>query len=275
MISARPIIDEFFKAIVAVDPDSRKDGLNTLNQAYYEISGAASWQEMRRTVSLSHGDLLPADLIAIDGVYDSDGNFYEPRDGVAAQRKETDPVKRFYLTTVDTPLARGVGLSLTKGSTTATFSPALSSLTNEWLVIPGLLGFWKLTNATTLASAWAGDSLQGQEYEVRPVGQKYLNLMTELGADDDEATVTVDYTAYPEPLTLTGGIIRLPSSEALLMKALRRYYKISRRDLAMGVSFNDEYDRAFSEMLARNPEYRGPAIPANRRGEFTWGSSPR
>lgn len=276
MIAARPILDEYFAALVAIEPSAKKAALNTFNQAYFEIARAASWLEMRRSVQLAHGDLLPADLIAVDAVYDSDGYAYYPRDRGNVGMAERDPVRRWYFyNPVQTPLHRGTGLSVNKGSTTVGFGTSYTDLAGEWMVIPAMLGFWKLAGNTTLTLPWADESLTGQEYEIRPIGQQRLGLKTVEGGDATDTTVTVAYTAYPEPVTLTGGMIRLPSSEALLMRALRRHYKVDKKDLARGVSFNDEYDRALSEMLANNPQYFAPTIPVNRRGDTTWGASPR
>ncbi len=275
MIQASLLIDELCTALDATDPDERKKVLRTLNLQYFDIAGMASWSGMRRSISAAHGDYLPSDLIGVDAIYDSEGNIYQAREAHNVILGADDPQKRWYYDqTVTSPLARGSGVTIANGASSVAFSPALSvTPTDEYMIVPGQLGFIKLSSATALASPYYGPALNGAAYEIRPRGTKRLALMDEAG-DDDDTTVTVDYWAYPEPIYDENAVIQLPSTEALLLCTLRRYYKVIKKDLPRGNSLNDEIEDAIADMRDRNVKYAAPGMPRNRRGGLlTWGAS--
>lgn len=276
MIPAQPIIEEYFDALDARSGDDRKKALRTFNTAYFDIAQATSWSEMRKSVTISHGQRLPANMIGIDAVYDADGNFYEGREKSAAAAGASDPMRRFY-TTPDTtaPLVRGTGITARKGQTTVSFATTPSDPTGEYVTIQGSSGFYKFTSATEITPAFRDDNVSVVAFEIRPRGTMTLGV---IGSDGQPYTspVTVDLWVFPDPISSDQDVILLPSSEALMLRAMRRFYKVTKKDLPRAMSLNDDYNAALAEALSRNRIYVAPSLPKDLRGMTTgFAASPR
>jgi hypothetical protein len=275
MKPAGPLIDELWAATDAVEKDDRNAVLRSLNHAYMEMAGLASWAGMRRAVTVVNGDWLPADLVSIDAVYDADGNIYHQREKSNIYLKAADPVMRFFVSEVRTsPSAEGTGLTVTSGQKTISFSstPA-EAVAGAFMTIEGVDGFWKLASANELVDTYHGETKNGAWYQIGPIGQKKIGLIDDAG-EDDPTQVTVDYWAYPRPVFSRNDIILLPDTEALMLRTLRRFYKITKKDLPRGVSFNDEYEAALGECLAKNPRYMAPSFPTRLDGvHLGWGAA--
>jgi hypothetical protein len=275
MKPAGPVLEELYDAVDAHETEDQNRVLRTLNLAYYEMASLAPWAEMRASVQVQNGSWLPANIVDINSVYDSDGNLYHHREKSNTYLGVDDPVLRFYFQAVrSTPLAEGRGLTVTQGSATISFSPAQSAAeADAFMTIEGLPGFWKLASATSIVDTYHGPTKQGAWYQIGPVGQKQIALIDETGTVDS-GTVTIDYWAYPRPIFGPNDIILLPKTEALLLRTLRRYYKITKKDLPRGVSFNDEYQTALDECLGANPRYAAPSFPRRLDGQpMGWGAS--
>lgn len=264
MITAGALWEELFSAMEAVDADKKIRIKRVLNLAYYDIIGKLSWEKCRRTKSLSFvGNplWLPANMAGIDGIRDSDGNEYAFRE--AGQLSDLDDAKRrAYVSSVcQDPLVSQRGVSVDKDGTALTFSPVLSDdYTGEWITFAGQLGAYLLDGAATLDERWRGDNLDTVRFQIRPEGQKQLQLIDESG-DELTADVTLDYWAFPTPLLDENQIILLPSTRALYVAALIRLKGLEQMDEMVADRYRGEYENAMRDMQDRNPAYQGPVFP--------------
>lgn len=278
MIQAGPVLEELYAALDATDPDRKKRARRTLNLGMFDLAQAASWEELRRTLtSVDHEDYLPADLVGIDGVYNSDNIAYLPRERYNVILGADDGVKRYYIkSVVSSALASGNDASVQQGSTAVTFGTAPSgTIAGEYIVFGKSLGVWKLATATTLTTLFTGENMANGPYRIRPEGTKQIGLMDENGIDDDSA-VTVEYWCLPRPVESDGDMIPFPSTEVVLLKALHRHFKIEKRDIPRAEAIRMEYDAALADALSRNPRRTGPAQPLNRHAQAVgWGASRR
>lgn len=274
MFQAGIILDELYESLDAVDAKERKDVLRTLNIAYMEEARSASWAEMRKSMAATNGTRLPSNLIGIDGIYDADGNSYVPRERFNIGVDGDDPVRRWFYSSASTsPLFHARGVTIAQGTKDITFSPVLGSdPTGEFIVFGNDIGMYEFASATQLVNLYMGEAQVGGWYKIRPEGTKTLGLRDADG-DADTTSVTVDYYAVPSPIYGDTDVILLPTTEALMLRALKRYYKVHKQDLPRAGTFNDEYEFARQDALSRNPRYINTTSPRNRIGGIAgWGA---
>lgn len=275
MHNAGPILEELYSAVDAISPDAKKAVLRALNIAYRDIAELASWSEMRRSITATGDTWLPADIIDVDAVYDANGNIYHRRDKSAIYKGSDDYTPRYYIKQVrSAPLSRANGVNLTEGNAAVSFNTANSeAVAGAYMTVANVFGFWKLAGETSLEHVYNGPNISGGDYTIGPSGTKQIAFLSADGTDDTATPVTIDYWAYPQPIYGPNDAILLPGTEALVLRTLRRYYKVTKMDLPRGVSFNDEYEGAMSELMIRNQRYSGPVFPKLLDGSLAaWGA---
>ena len=274
MRNAGPLIEELYAATDAVEAADRRSVMRALNHAYMEIAGMASWEGMRRTIKLSDGDWIPANLTGIDAAYNDAGALFEQRDKSAIKTMQAqDRVPRFFYQNVrQSPLAVGDDLTVTNGKTVISFlDKPPEAQAGEFIVIGDTSGMWELASDTDLVDKFSGPT-GTVSYQLGPVGQKQIGIVDASG-NPVSGELTIDCWMYPLPIFGASDVVLLPQTEALMLKTLRRYYKITKKDLPRGMSLNDEYERAIEECKAQNPRYNAPSMTTGLRGEkLGWGA---
>lgn len=279
---AGPLFDELFRKLDA-DTDDKKAAIRrTLNLAYIDIARKAPFLGLRVmgtefdfSEQDSDGLLMPANVAGIMAVYNTANGIYQPREASHAV-EGTDAVPRYYVSAAtSSPVLHQKGVSITKGSKGLTFSPTATAadIAGEFIAFSGRLGLYEIaSNGTELTQTFMDESVSNDWFQVRPAGTMKLKLLA-IDGTNDESPVTIDYWRQPPPVYAPSDVILLPTTEALFLHTVARYYGTEHFDEAKADRYRRDYQLALAECLDAVPSYICPRAPKNRLG-FTnlWGS---
>lgn len=231
--------------------------------AYYELCEMQSWVGLRRKATLSANKdgetLLPADLIGLDGVWDSDGNRYWPIEQGSGQAASDLQHSFTYAEPVQSALLISSG-SINSGSKNFAINDAYpESLTGEYLTLGNEPGFYRIASEATLERAYFGPKLDNKPIIIRPVGTKVLRI-------NGGGTVNVFYWAYPEPLYEAYQRILLPHTRPLELATIIRVIGLYDRKESAVATYRQDLAQAISDMQGINPRFTGHAAPVGKNG---------
>lgn len=279
---AGPILDELYARLDADTPEKQAAIRRTMNLAYIDIARRAPFVGLRSMGTEfdfsdqdTDGLLMPANLAGIMAIYNTANGVYQPREASHAT-EATDGVPRYYISAAtSTPLLHQKGVSITKGSTGLTFSPTVTAadIAGEFITFSGRLGLYQIaTSGTVLEQMFMDESVSNDWFQVRPAGTMKLKLLSIEGTNAEDA-VTIDYWRQPTPIHAPSDIIQLPTTEALMLRTIIRYYGMEHFDESKADRYRGEYQRALAECLDAVPAYICPRAPQNRLGSTNiWGS---
>jgi hypothetical protein len=152
--------------------------------------------------------LMPANMIDVIGpIIDNDGQHYEQIDSSQVKNPPSpDGYYYAYDAGVVAALKDADGVSIDKGSTALTFSPAhgVSDPDGEFISLTdadGLdWGMYEMASASALEDTYWGGRINGGHYIIRPPTARRLSLYNGAG-DRVTTTVNVEYWVYPQPMT--------------------------------------------------------------------------
>lgn len=270
MIPAGPFLEQLFYDLDATSDEAKKTVLRRLNIAYFDIARETSWQEMRRTTSLTFTGspiLLPSDLLGIDAVWNDNNGVYTARDRQFIGDPNDNAYRWEYSSITSEPLATLEGVSVKPGETTV--NGLDDDYTGEYIVFAGRHGFYKITDANgTISPAFQEEAVNQGAATIRPAGTKYLQLFNPDGTVNKE-TVNVDYYAFPQPIH-KDGVIHLPQTDYLALEAIIRHIGLTNMDEKKADRYRREHEEADAECHSLNPIYVSPANPRNRSPTENW-----
>ena len=232
------------------------------NSAYYRLCELTPWQRLRRSASITfdgvNGAILPADLIGIMAVVDSDGNELAATEE-NSQAEAYPCFAWYYQQAAVEPLRVEKGLTILKDSTTISTTTALTAaMKGEYLRIGNEPGFYKISTETTLATTYRGDALTKVIYVVRPPTTRAIAMVDEEG-DLYAGTYAVHYWAYPEPLYQEWQTPLLPYVRALELATLVDILGTMDKQEKVADTYRMELREEISRMQNQNPRFVRPA----------------
>jgi hypothetical protein len=231
------------------------------NAAYYRLCELTCWQRLRRSASIVfdgvNGAILPADLIGIMAVVDSDGNELAATEE-NSQGESYPCFAWYYQHAAVEPLRVEKGLTILKDATTISTTTALTAaMVGEYLRIASEPGFYKIASATTISTAYRGDAQTRVIYVVRPPTTRTIAMVDEEG-DLYAGTYAVHYWAYPEPLFQEWQTPLLPSVRALELATLVDILGTMDKQEKIADTYRAELREEISRMQNQNPRFVRP-----------------
>lgn len=249
--------------------DDRDIIRRTAQTEYYRLCEYTDWQLLRRTVDVASsaaGTLLPADLIGIIHVIDSDGNEVAPTEQQTREFRGYNKKSWHFRQDAVVPLYEGKSLTMEQGASAISVTPALdSSYIGEYVSLGAEPGFYKLATVSTLETPYYGPRLNADVITVRPRSCKRL-CVTEDDGDASSETVTVHYWAYPPPLYQPWQQVLLPSTRILELKVIIAIVGFHEKQERAADNYRAEYADALAQALKLNPKFIAPAPPQAAAG---------
>lgn len=276
MIPAGQVLEQLYDDCDASDDESKKKVLRRFNLCLRDIAGMASWQQLRRSRTLTFsglaaGVLLPADLLGIDGIYNTANGVFSPRE-LSDIGRGRDIAYRYAIQSVTTsPLAIIDQATIQKGSSSITMS---ADYAGEFIVFANRLGVYEFASQNALVKTFMEETVSAQPAQVRPAGTRYINAFNPDGTYFS-GTVTLDYWTMPTPITDPTQTIPLPTSDALSLFTIMRHVSMKNIDERRADRLRRDYEIAFATMSDRNPLYVAPNLPVGMNGQqATFASQP-
>lgn len=249
--------------------DDREIIQKTTQVEYYRLCEYTDWQLLRRSASVavaSTGTRLPADLIGIMAVMDSNGDEIMPAEQQTREFGGWNKKCWHFVQSGVTPLFERKALTVERDATAITVDPALdSTAVGEYAVLGSEPGFYKLASATALETPYRGPRLDKVTITVRPRTVKML-AVTDASGDASAETVTVHYWAYPEPLYQEWQIPLLPTSRILELRTIINILGFQEKQERAADNYRNEFLSALSDALRLNPKFRVPVPPQAAAG---------
>lgn len=250
------------------------------NAAYFRLCEMADWQRTRRSVSITaagstDGVLLPADLIGVLAVRDSDFYEYQPCDEQDMGADYPYPRRSYaFRQAAVEPLYAGKAFTIAKDSATFSATPAVTAaMVGEYMRFDTDPGYYKIVSTTTLATTYRGPDIQSKVYVVRPATARRIILYDDAGALAS-GTFTVHYWAYPEPLWQEWQLPVIPSVRALELLVTIDALGTKEKQEKTADNYRAEFREELSRMRNMNPRFVAPkAAMGNdgyRVGFFGW-----
>lgn len=268
------VADLIEQAIRLRDDDTRKLIRRSVQQAYYSFCEMRSWALLRKTMTLNfssdtgNGIILPADLIGIDLIMDSDYNQFHGRELGGIHEQEAIFRYAFRPGTVDPLYFARTTLDIDKGSTTLGLSAPLSAdYAGDYVILDKQPGMYQLLNPTTIARPYLGEKIQKGSITVRPPGTKFISAWDE-STEPYTGTATMFYWAYPPPLFDDAQIIMLPSIEALKLQVIVNNIGLWDNKERKADNYRAALQPAIDDMISKNPAFIPPRTPRDRTGRI-------
>ena len=278
MLPAGPVLDEIAANLLKQGEDDMDEILRSLNLSYWSIATKTNWMHMRRraTVNFASADatentmVFPADVIRIYDAWDSDGKdqFFQGQWGRTERddQDQDDRLRWFYHEPVRTPLLSTDTVSLTKGNTTFTMTPAWSATyVGEYIRFGSEMGWYALTADKTFTPAYNGAGGDNMHAEIRPVGTPTVSIRNREG-DFEAKTVYFYYWAYPQPICNSYDMILLPDTKCLELATMLRVLGEKDHKRQMIASWQERANKALSDAISLNPNPVSPRAPLSRLG---------
>jgi hypothetical protein len=266
------VLDEAVDACRAsAHPDKIKRIDRRINNDYQAIAKMASWAELRTTKTLTKADAiqLPSNMIRIDLVEDED-NGIQYMDRKHSDANEEPLVWRYYTYPVSGALATAddgavnQDATLLTSTTLAALQDAGTDMVGEFFYVDGEDQYYEITEysggAFTFTPAYRGNGNKTEcSVVVRPPDTKIMQLEPPTGVSGLTTEVVMHYCTAPDRLRDPQDIVRLPTSDCLVLRALSRLPEAQpHRPVSKTM-----VDEALREAMALNP---GPPLPRTARG---------
>lgn len=284
MIPAGPVITALLKSVKNSDNnEDRAIALMYFNLAYFDYAARQSWQELRRTITLTfdgtNAVLLPSNMAGIDGLYDLTCRQVFSRRERNQIFMQQDNTRRYYIDSYSSSALVSVaaddqGVTIEKGATVVTYSPALTgTYTGEFLVIEDVPGFFQLDASNNLVEPFVHEKVDGASFQIRPSGTQKM-MAVNPDNSNFKGALSLDYWVYPTAIFDGSQVIHLPTSDALLRRARMDYYQLELLDDKKASEIGKMLAVEESKMEAANPVYMAPSFPENRNGCMNglWGA---
>lgn len=283
MIVAGPVLTQLYKSLKASDAGDKKAALGYFNLAYFDIARRLSWQELRRSRTITFDGttpaVLPSNLAGIDGLYDTTRKRIFGRREKSQTAIRSDASDRYYIDGVTNAAllyvaGDGAGVTVANGATAATYNPALSkSYAGEFMVIEDRLGFYELDANNNLVEPLMDEAVDQAWFQIRPRGTQQM-MAVNCDGSPFVGSLVLDYWTLPTPIFDGSQVINLPTSDALLTKTRCDYFQLENIDYKAANELLKRLPQLDAAMESANPAYLAPAVPENRFGQkrSMWGA---
>jgi len=256
---------------------------NTLRIELNELCKEFSVAHLRDKVTIDFSDttystgmVLPADLLGIDMVRDSDGNEYIERDRSGIAPDEWG--YRFYRYHPSlSPLFMGTDLGVTNEGTSFT-SPTLETriadtdtdpdtVIDEYVQFGEGMEFYKVsvdTSPFSFTPTYYGDTISDGDVKLRPAETQRMVILDEAETALVDKSVDIFYWKAPLGIYRDSDVIPLSSANALMLRILRR---LPEAKLKRPVSAT-EIDKAMAKLKALNPRFPRPPHPRDKHNRL-------
>jgi len=276
MTAAGKVIDNVLRAMRREESASERERLwKRTNTIYFQLCREHSWHKLRRTSTIdfnsatSAGVWLPANMMGIDRVRDTDNGFEYVRRDRADEEPDEDGYRYYTFTGSTTPAFESVdGLDISHGSSSFTCTGLSEDHTDEYVVFGSEPGLYKLTSQLGFEPKYYGPDLASDNCTIRPKETEKMVILDRSENVLDDRTVELHYWEAPEPLYRESDIIVLPISSPLELSLLIDAVGVVGKRQIAADRYRAEFRAAWDRAVELNPAFPRIASPRDRHNQL-------